>query len=178
MDLARYAMTCLGEQIHIAAWPAISAIAHNPHSEIFDNVSESAARHHALSSQSFVVNVQSRVGESAVKKMGFEDDPDMFHEGGGWSAIVGPEGRILAGPNTDDEEILYADIDLSDIIMSNYAVDSVGHYARPDILRLLMDRSEQPVYEERDLSGSQSVAANASEDETEMAEQQEASDQE
>lgn len=164
MDLARYAMTCLGEQIHIAAWPAITAIEHNPHSKIFDDVTESAARHHALSSQSFVVNVQSRVGESAVKKLGFEDEPEMFHEGGGWSAIIGPEGRILAGPNTDDEEILYADIDLSDIIMSNYAVDSVGHYARPDILRLLMDRSEQPAYEERQLSGRQYAEVNASEE--------------
>lgn len=120
-------------------------------------MSESAARHHALSSQSFVVNVQSCVNETAIEKLGFEEEPEMFREGGGWSAIIGPEGRVLAGPNTDDEEIIYADIDLSDIIMTNYAVDSVGHYARPDILQLLMDRSEQTVYEETELLGGQAA---------------------
>lgn len=148
MDLVRYAMACLGEQIHVAAWPATTAIAHNPHAKIFDDVTESAARHHALASQSFVLNVQSCVDETAVQKLGFEDDPDIFHEGGGWSAIIGPEGRILAGPNTDDEAILYADIDLSDIILSKYACDSVGHYARPDVVRLLMDRSSQNIVED------------------------------
>lgn len=148
MDLVRYGMTSLGEQIHIAAWPAISAVTHNPHAEIFDDVTESAARHHALAGQTFVVNVQSRIDDTVLEKLGYEDDPEMMREGGGWSAIIDPEGRILAGPNTDSEDLLYADIDLSDIRMANYACDSVGHYARPDIVRLLMDRSPQPVSEE------------------------------
>lgn len=147
MDLVRYAMTYLGEQIHIAAWPAISAIDHNPHSEIFNNVSEAAARHHALSAQSFVVNVQSCITEETIEKLGLEDS-EMASPGGGWSAIVGPDGQIQAGPHTDSEDIIYADIDLSEIVTTKYACDSVGHYARPDVVRLQMNRSRQPVAEE------------------------------
>ncbi|RQH02596.1 carbon-nitrogen hydrolase family protein [Natrarchaeobius oligotrophus] len=166
MDLVRYAMTSLGEQIHVAAWPAVSAITHNPHSEIFDDVTEAAARHHALAGQTFVVNVQACVDETAVETLGFEDQPEMFREGGGWSAIIDPEGRILAGPNTDDETILYADIDLEDIRMANQACDSVGHYARPDVVRLLMDRSPQPIVEEFDSFVGQARATPPGESET------------
>ena len=48
MDLARYALTAMGEQIHVACWPAISAVTHDPVSGIFDSISEAAAKHHAL----------------------------------------------------------------------------------------------------------------------------------
>ena len=133
MDLARYALTMKGEQIHIAAWPAVSALTHNPHSGIFDNVSEAAARHHALAGQTFVINVQSRIDEDTLEKLGLTGRPEMARVGGGWTAIVGPDGQIIAGPNRDDEAIIYADIDLFDIVPVKYACDSAGHYARPDV---------------------------------------------
>lgn len=147
MDLVRYSMACLGEQIHIAAWPGISAVSHDPNSEIFDSVSEAAAKHHALSSQTFVINVQSCVDEETIQRLGLQDQPDMIRTGGGWTAIIGPNGQFIAGPHRDEEKILYGDIDLDDAIYVKYACDSVGHYARPDIVRLTMDRQPQAIYE-------------------------------
>jgi nitrilase len=123
----------MGEQIHVACWPAISAITHDPVSRIFDSISEAAAKHHALAGQTFVINVQPCVDEDTVNRLGFGGHPEMLRVGGGWSAIVGPNGQIIAGPVRDEETILYADIDLADIVIMKQPCDSAGHYARPDV---------------------------------------------
>lgn len=57
----------------------------------------------------------------------------------GGSCIIGPLGQVLAGPVWDGEEILFADIDLDEIPRARLDLDVVGHYARPDIFRLLVD---------------------------------------
>lgn len=152
MDLIRYAMTVLGEEIHIAAWPGVSTLHHNPHSTIFDNVTDAAARHHALAGQAFVINVQNPIDEGIIEKLGLGDQPEMIQTGGGWSAIIGPDGQIIGGPLTGEEGIVYADIDLEERIMAKFACDSIGHYARPDVARLLLNLDEQPIVELTSLS--------------------------
>ncbi|MFN7999308.1 MAG: carbon-nitrogen hydrolase family protein [Bryobacteraceae bacterium] len=54
----------------------------------------------------------------------------------GGSLIVGPLGKVLAGPNYEGETILYADIDAGEIAEGKFDLDVAGHYARPDIFRL------------------------------------------
>jgi nitrilase len=71
----------------------------------------------------------------------FGADPDAIVTRGG-SCIVDPFGNFLAGPNTDGEAILIAEIDRAQIPRGKYDLDVVGHYARPDIFRLEVD--EQP----------------------------------
>ncbi|GAA4279752.1 carbon-nitrogen hydrolase family protein [Gaetbulibacter aestuarii] len=51
----------------------------------------------------------------------------------GNSMIVAPNGKVLSGPLEAEEGILYADIDLDDIIRAKRMFDVVGHYARPDV---------------------------------------------
>ena len=148
MDLVRYSLACMGEQIHVAVWPAVSAMTHNPNSGLFDSVSEAAAKHHALSTQTFVINVQSRIDEDAIEQLGFTGRPDMMRTGGGWTAIIAPNGQIIAGPHTDDEAIIYAELDMAMIMKAKYACDSVGHYARPDVVRLSINRANNPIFEE------------------------------
>jgi nitrilase len=68
----------------------------------------------------------------------FGNDPDSIVTRGG-SCIVDPFGNFLAGPNTDGETILIAEIDRAQIPRGKYDLDVVGHYARPDIFRLEVD---------------------------------------
>jgi nitrilase len=145
MDLNRYALTALGEQIHVGVWPGISALTADPNSSNFNKIVETAARHHALVSQSFVVNVSGRIDENALDMMGMTNSPELMVTGGGWSGIVAPNGQPIV-ENVDDEKIFYADIDLGDIIlMGKYVCDSAGHYARPDVFRFSVNTQPQSV---------------------------------
>src|SRR5262249_37948539 len=75
----------------------------------------------------------------------FGDEPDTVICRGG-SCIVDPFGNFLAGPNTDGEAILVAEIDRAQIVRGKYDLDVVGHYARPDIFQLHVDeRPKRPV---------------------------------
>ena len=59
----------------------------------------------------------------------------------GGSAIVNPLGQVLAGPHFDGETILTADLDLADIGRGKFDFDVVGHYARPDVFRLVVNEA-------------------------------------
>jgi nitrilase len=69
------------------------------------------------------------------------DDPKTVLMRGG-SSIIDPLGRVLAGPNFEQECILTADIDLAEIPRAKYDFDVVGHYARPDVFRLLVNEQK------------------------------------
>ncbi|MCC9178333.1 carbon-nitrogen hydrolase family protein [Arthrobacter sp. zg-Y750] len=58
----------------------------------------------------------------------------------GGSAIISPLGELLAGPLFDEEGILYAEIDLADQTRAHLDMDVVGHYGRPDVFQLRVDR--------------------------------------
>jgi aliphatic nitrilase len=143
MDLNRYALIALGEQLHVAAWPAISAMTADPNSSNFDNLTETAIKYHALAAQAYVVCVQSRIDEAAIERIGLADRPDKVRVGGGFSAIVAPNATYVAGPHRDDETILYGEIDLGMIPFAKFFADSAGHYARPDIFSFGIDRRAQ-----------------------------------
>ncbi len=62
----------------------------------------------------------------------------------GASVIVDPFGEVLAGPLLDQEGLLVADLDLDDVTRGRYDFDASGHYSRPDIFTLLVDRASKP----------------------------------
>ena len=70
------------------------------------------------------------------------DLPEVLCRGG--SAIISPLGEVVAGPLYDQEGILYADLDLAEVVQARYDFDPVGHYARPDVLRLLVNERPAP----------------------------------
>ena len=64
----------------------------------------------------------------------------------GNTAIVGPDGMLLAGPLVGETGILYAELDIAAARRGRREFDPVGHYARPDVFRLLVDdRPVRPV---------------------------------
>ena len=64
----------------------------------------------------------------------------FLHAGGGFAVIYGPDGAPLGQPLPPDQEgLLYADIDLGMISVAKAAADPAGHYARPDVTRLLFN---------------------------------------
>jgi aliphatic nitrilase len=143
MDLNRYALIALGQQVHVSAWPAISAVTADPNSSNFDNLTEAAIKYHALAAQAYVVCVQSRVDEGAIEKIGLTGQTDKIRVGGGFSAIVAPNATYVAGPHRDDETILYGEIDLGIIPFAKFFADSAGHYARPDVFSFGIDATAQ-----------------------------------
>jgi nitrilase len=59
----------------------------------------------------------------------------------GGSAIIGPLGKVLAGPDYERETILTATLDLNEIGRAKFDFDVVGHYSRPDIFKLIVNES-------------------------------------
>jgi nitrilase len=64
---------------------------------------------------------------------------DVLMHGG--SCIVGPLGQVLAGPDHEGETVLCAELDLAEIPRGKFDFDVVGHYARPDLFRLVVDET-------------------------------------
>ena len=67
----------------------------------------------------------------------------------GGSCVINPLGEILAGPNYEGECILEAELDMADIARGKFDFDAVGHYARPDVFRLIVDESRKSPVEFR-----------------------------
>ncbi len=101
-------------------------------------------RHIAFEGRCFVLSaVQYMTRDDAPADCPIDGAPgDVLIRGG--SIIVGPLGEVLAGPVYDQEAVLVADIDLAALPRAKYDFDAVGHYARPDIFALTVDRSAKP----------------------------------
>jgi predicted amidohydrolase len=135
--LFRYALQGRGEQIHVASWPGGIPSMHR--------IVDAAVRHYAFEAGCFVVSVTSVLTPAALA--GLPDEVrSKLDAGGGYSAIVAPRGDYLAGPIEDGESLLYAELDFGLIDRMKSIVDTAGHYARPDVVRLVLDPShKQPV---------------------------------
>ena len=91
---------------------------------------------------------------STCMALKIDDIPDkyefkkLYPEGREWinvgnSCIIAPNGKILAGPLEAEEGILYADINLQDIIKAKRMFDVVGHYSRPDVFNFTVTPSNK-----------------------------------
>ena len=138
-----YAMLSQGEQIHFACWPGGL--------KWINRIVDAAARHYAFQAQAFVVSVSSVITPEIIEWLENHGGAGKLTLGGGQTCIVSPKGKVLTEPVEDKEELFVVDLDFDHIVDAKLLVDSVGHYARPDILRLTIDRRPQvSVIENRD----------------------------
>ena len=131
--LARYALMAQHEEIHVAQFPGSMV------GPIFADQIEVTIRHHALESGCFVVNATGWLTEEQIAKISPDEKLRKALRGGCMTAIVSPEGAHLVPPLTQGEGILIADLDMGLIVKRKRMMDSVGHYARPELLQLVLD---------------------------------------
>src|SRR6201996_3742600 len=148
--LTKYAMYSQGEEIHVGAWPSFS-IYRGAAQALGPEVNNAASLVYAVEGQTFVVAPCAVVGQAAHDLYCDTDvKRQLLLQGGGFARIFGPEGSPL-GENLDEtaEGLVIAALDFSLIAIAKSAADPVGHYSRPDVLRLLINRAPNPVVVDR-----------------------------
>ena len=137
MPLARMALYAKGVEIYLA-----------PTADQRDSWI-ATMRHIACEGRCFVLSCNQYVEKSMYPQdLGIidelENQPDVMCAGG--SVIVSPFGETIVGPLYNQEGILYAQLDLDEVVRGKFDFDVVGHYSRPDVFQLIVDEvPKEPV---------------------------------
>ena len=128
--LARYVLMTQHEEIHCSQFPGSMV------GQVFADQIDAAIRHHAAESGCFVVNATGWLSDAQIRAIAPDPGMQRALRGGCHTAIVSPEGNYLAPPLREGEGIVIADLDFNLITKRKRMMDSVGHYARPELLSL------------------------------------------
>ena len=139
MPLPRTALYGQGENLHIAVWPGS------------DHNTKDITRFIARESRSFVVSVSSLMSKTDFPKNTphidaiLKNAPDSLANGG--SCIAGPDGEWIVEPVLYKEGLIIETIDFNRVLEERQNFDPVGHYSRPDVTKLTVNRERQTTVE-------------------------------
>ena len=139
--LSKYAMYAQNEQIHVAAWPSFSIYDPFAHA-LGAEVNNAASRIYAVEGSCFVIAPCATVSPEMIALLcDTGDKHQLLHAGGGHAVIYGPDGAPLCDKLPPDQEgLLVAELDFSAINVAKSVADPAGHYSRPDVTRLLLNK--------------------------------------
>lgn len=139
MPLPRTALYGLGENLHIAVWPGS------------DHNTKDITRFIARESRSYVISVSSLMSKTDfpedtphLAKI-LENAPEVLANGG--SCIASPDGEWLVEPVLHTEGLIYETLDFNRVLQERQNFDPVGHYSRPDVTKLHVNRERQSTVE-------------------------------
>jgi len=139
MPLPRTALYGQGENLHIAVWPGS------------DHNTKDITRFIARESRSFVVSVSSLMFKSDFPNHTphleaiLKNAPDTLANGG--SCIAGPDGEWIIEPVINKAGLIIQEIDFNRVLEERQNFDPVGHYSRPDVTKLIVNRERQTTVE-------------------------------
>ncbi len=139
MPLSRTALYAMGEDLHVAVWPGAK------------RNTENITRFIAEESRSYSIGVSGLMRRedfpTNTPHLGLilENAPNMLANGG--SCIAGPDGQWIVEPVIDKEELIVQDLDFNRVLEERQNFDVVGHYSRPDVTKLSVNRERQSTTE-------------------------------
>ena len=137
MPLSRASLYGLGEDLHIAIWPG--------------NVrnTKDITRFIAQEARSFVLSVSGLMRKSDIPSyiphsdLIIENSEDVLADGG--SCLAGPDAEWIIEPQSNTEGIFTAELDFRKILEERQNFDPAGHYSRPDVTQLLVNRERNSI---------------------------------
>lgn len=147
--LSLFSLIAESVQILVISWPDFPGRAMMPRAER----ALVAGRGASFMSKSYVLNAVGVVNDDmrALLRAGADDDQflgDPAQTGG--SSVIAPDGSVLAGPVDHREQVLFADLDLGRCLHEKAVHDYAGHYNRPDLFTLQIDRRRRELFSPRD----------------------------
>ena len=137
MPLSRAALYGQGENLHVALWPG----------SVRNTID--LTRFIAKESRSYVISVCGLMRRSDIPndvpyaKLIKQNAPKVMANGG--SCIAGPDGEFLIAPLKGKEKLLVAEIDHREVLRERQNFDVAGHYSRPDVTQLTVNRERQSI---------------------------------